>query len=75
MTQAWTYAIKPYRPAAEPGAWTPAGEAEATVWFGFRERGEDRRCFGAFPSRREAEKAMELLKRQESQTTHRGIKR
>jgi len=61
----WDYAIKPYRSTAEPGTWRPSTEHEATLWFGFRERGEDRRCFGAFPSRKDAEKAMEMLKQQE----------
>ena len=61
----WNYAIKPYRPAAEHGSWQSSTEHEATLWFGFRERGDDRRCFGAFPSRQDAEKAMDLLKQQD----------
>jgi hypothetical protein len=61
----WDYAIKPYRPAAELGAWKQSTEHEATCWFGFRERGDDRRCFGVFPSRQDAEKAMDLLKQQD----------
>jgi hypothetical protein len=61
----WEYTIKPYRPAAEPGTWQPSAEHEATLWFGFREWGDDRRCFGAFPSRQDAEKAQQILQQQE----------
>lgn len=68
----WRYAIKPYKRAANDFGWTPASEAEATVWFGFRERGEDRRCFGVFESRADAEGAVEKLKGQELKQAIRG---
>jgi hypothetical protein len=66
----WNYRIEPYRPSPErDGGWTPAPEAEATAWFGFRDRGEDRRCFGVFPSRADAEKAMAMIQESERQPT------
>ena len=61
----WQYDIKPYRRIPGEFGWIPAKEAEATVWFGFRERGDDHRCFGVFPTRGDAERAMGMLKEQE----------
>jgi hypothetical protein len=62
----WKYRIAAYRPSPEVGKYSPAPEAEATLWFGFRERGNDCRVFGVFPSRVDAEKAVEMLKQEES---------
>lgn len=63
----WKYRIEAYRPAPSGDGWTPAAEAEATVWFGFRERGEDHRCFGLFQSRGAAEKAASIIKERDEQ--------
>jgi hypothetical protein len=72
----WNYSIRPYRRSADGDGWTPAEATDATAWFGFRERGDDRRCFGVFPSRQDAEQAMALLKREEIKPQiNRGIKR
>jgi len=68
----WQYRIEPYRQIPGEHGWTPAKEAEAEVWFGFRERGDDHRCFGVFPTRGDAERAMELLKGQGRQLS-RGL--
>jgi hypothetical protein len=58
----WNYRIEPFCPSPDKeGIWTRAAEAEAVAWFGFRERGEDKRVFGVFPTRGDAEKAMRLL--------------
>ena len=47
------------------GTWQAAKEGEADCWFGFREKGEDRRCFGVFPSRADGERAVELMRQHE----------
>lgn len=58
----WKYSIEPYKRAQDGFGFSPASEAEATMWFGFREKGDDRRCFGVFPSRKDAERGMEIMK-------------
>jgi hypothetical protein len=65
MAKHWEYSIEAYRRSLDGCGWMPAKEAEASAWFGFRVKGEDHRCFGVFPSRRDAERAMEILKNQE----------
>jgi hypothetical protein len=61
----WLYHIKPYKQLPGQDGWTPATEADATAWFGFRERGDDHRCFGVFPSRQDAERAAEMIQQNE----------
>jgi hypothetical protein len=61
----WNYRIAPYKRANDEFGWSPASEAEATVWFGFRKKGDDHRCFGVFPTRQDAERAIELMKAQD----------
>ena len=65
MAKKWEYRIEPYRRIPGESGWSPAKEGEAQVWFGFRERGDDHRCFGVFPTRNDAERAMGMLKEQE----------
>ena len=76
MESKWKYRIEPHRQIPGERAWTRANEAEATAWFGFRECGDDHRCFGVFPTRRDAERAMEMLKgveRSSSESFHRML--
>src|SRR5262249_40368908 len=61
----WKYSIEPHKPGKEDFSWTPAAEAEATMWVGFRERGDDKRVFGVFPSRKEAEQTAKRIKARE----------
>ena len=63
----WHYRIEPYRRIPGEEGWSPAPENQAQVWFGFRDKGDDHRCFGVFPSRADAEKAVAILKKQERQ--------
>ncbi len=58
----WRYRIEPYRPIPGEAGWSPAPEDRAELWFGFREKGDDHRCFGVFASRSGAEQAMAILK-------------
>jgi hypothetical protein len=68
----WQYRIEPYRRIPGEAGWAAAKETEADVWFGFRDCGDDHRCFGVFPTRGDAERAMELLKGQGRQLS-RGL--
>ncbi len=69
------YSIQPYRWSVESEAWTQASEAEATVWFAFRRRGEDHHCFGVFPRRKDAERAMQKMKAREREQALAGRSR
>ena len=65
MAEKWQYRIEPYRRIPGEAGFSPAPESQAEMWFGFRERGDDHRCFGVFPTRGDAERAMGMLKEQE----------
>jgi hypothetical protein len=68
MTDHWQYRIESYRRVpGDSDRLTPVKDDLAQVWLGFREKGDDHRCFGAFPSRADAEKAIAILKQQEQQ--------
>ena len=63
----WQYRIEPYRRIPGEAGWSPAPGSQAEVWFGFRDKGDDHRCFGVFPSRADAEKAVAVLQKRERQ--------
>ncbi len=67
MAEQWQYHIEPYRRIPGEAGWVQAREDQAQVWFGFRDKGDDHRCFGVFPSRADAEKAMAILKERDGQ--------
>jgi hypothetical protein len=67
MADHWKYRIEPYRRIPGEFGFTPVTEDRAEVWFGFRQKGDDHRCFGVFPSRADAEKAMAILKERDQQ--------
>lgn len=67
MSDSWEYRIDAYKWMPDDGSFYRVSEAEATVWFGVRQKGEDQRVFGLFPTRADAEKATEIMKRQEAQ--------
>ena len=68
MADHWQYRIESYRRIPGEAGLTPVEDDRAEVWLGFREKGDDHRCFGAFPSRADAEKAMGIMKEHEKQT-------
>ena len=67
MADHWQYRIEAYRRIPGESGLTRVEDDKAELWFGFRDKGDDHRCFGAFPSRADAEKAMAILKEQERQ--------
>jgi hypothetical protein len=67
MADHWHYRIEPYRRIPGDSGLTPVKEEQAELWLGFRDKGDDHRCFGAFPSRADAEKAVAILKEEERQ--------
>jgi len=63
----WQYRIESYHQNPGEASWSRVPEDQAEIWFGFRAKGEDHRCFGVFPSRADAEKAMAILKERDKQ--------
>jgi hypothetical protein len=59
MADHWTFWIESRRWMPGEGAWRAAPDSTADTWFLWGEQHDDRRCFGTFGSRADAEKSIE----------------
>jgi hypothetical protein len=76
MADKWEYRIEAYRRIPGECAWEPAKDDTADMWLLLGDKGEDRRCFGAFSSRAGAEHGLEIAKKHHrEQGKERGIER
>ena len=62
MAEPWTFWIESYRRIPGEAGWSAANDDVADMWLVNGQQGEDQRCFGAFPTRADAEKGMEHAK-------------
>ena len=68
----WQYRIEGYQRIPGEDGLTRADDRLAQLWLGFRDKGDDHRCFGSFLTRAAAENAMEIIKKHEAREIKQG---